>query len=97
MKPETVLNAVFRIAAFRDQGPEKDAIFASIEPARGQSFCSSNASQRDFERGSFGITPHAPSMLTDRGAIWSGTPIDTENLRTEKRVQSPYTAITGQR
>jgi hypothetical protein len=69
MKPETVLNAVFRIAAFRDQGPEKDAIFTLIEPARGHSFCSSDASQRDFERGSFGITPHAPSMLTDRGAI----------------------------
>lgn len=43
----------------------------------------------------FLFTPHAPTMLTDRTAIWSGTPADTENSRLKQRVQYPYTAITG--
>lgn len=40
------------------------------------------------------VTPHAPSMLTDRQAIQSQTPIANGDLVRKSRVRKPYPAIT---
>ena len=61
-----VLRAIFRIAFVRDQPSDKAAIFTQLEPARGYTFTLPTPLKRDAERGSCGITPYAPSMLTDR-------------------------------